>query len=145
MRCSATKPAHSPTHALADSACSLRPTRAPCSWTKWRRSALGPSQERRIDTRVIAATNAPLEEMVRAGTFRSDLYHRLRVLCINLPPLRERTGDILLLARHFLRLYTPAGRPPLELDEAAQRTLASYSWPGNVRELQNAILRAAIA
>jgi DNA-binding NtrC family response regulator len=106
--------------------------------------ALGSAQQQRTDARVIAATNAPLEQMVLSGSFRSDLYHRLRVLCIDLPPLRERQDDILLLATHFLRLHTPAGRPPLEFDEAARRMLVSHSWPGNVRELENATLRAAI-
>jgi DNA-binding NtrC family response regulator len=105
---------------------------------------LGSAQQQRTDIRIIAATNAPLEQLVLSGTFRSDLYHRLRVLCIDLPPLRERKGDVLLLARHFLFLYTPAGRPPLELDDAATRVLTSHSWPGNVRELDNAMLRAAM-
>jgi DNA-binding NtrC family response regulator len=107
--------------------------------------ALGSPRERRTDTRVLAATNAPLENLVRSGAFRSDLYHRLRVLFIDLPPLRERKTDILLLTRHFLDRHAPAGKGPLDLDDAAKAALLAHSWPGNVRELENTILRATVA
>jgi DNA-binding NtrC family response regulator len=106
---------------------------------------LGSAQQQRTDTRVIAATNAPLDQLVAAGSFRSDLYHRLRVLCVDLPPLRERQGDILLLASHFLHQHTPAGETRPELDSETRRALTAYAWPGNVRELANTMLRAAVA
>ena len=83
-----------------------------------------------------------LEQLVRSGTFRSDLYYRLNVFSIDLPPLRERKGDVLLLAAHFLRQYAPSDNVP-ELSAAAQVALTEYAWPGNVRELEHAILRAA--
>jgi DNA-binding NtrC family response regulator len=103
--------------------------------------ALGSTREQHADTRIVAATNAPLEQMVQCGTFRSDLYYRLRVFSIDLPPLRERKGDVLLLAAHFLRQHAPSGPAP-ELSAAAQVALTEYAWPGNVRELEHAILRA---
>ena len=105
---------------------------------------LGSARQQRTDARIVGATNAPLEPMVRSGAFRSDLYHRLRVLCVELPPLRERRADVPLLAAHFLRQHAPDGAAPLELDESAQRALDAYAWPGNVRELENAILRAVV-
>jgi DNA-binding NtrC family response regulator len=105
---------------------------------------LGSARQQHTDARIVGATNAPLEPMVRAGSFRSDLYHRLRVLCIELPALRDRKGDSRLLAGHFLRQHAPHGDLPLELDESAQHTLDAYTWPGNVRELENAILRAIV-
>lgn len=104
--------------------------------------ALGSTQEQHADTRIVAATSAPLEQMVQSGTFRSDLYYRLRVFSIDLPPLRERKGDVLLLAAHFLRKHFPSEKVP-ELGAAAQVALTEYAWPGNVRELEHAILRAA--
>jgi DNA-binding NtrC family response regulator len=106
---------------------------------------LGSPRERQTDTRVLAATNARLEQMVQSGAFRSDLYHRLRVLFVDLPPLRERKGDVLLLARHFLDLHTPPGKGPLDLNEGAKAALVEHTWPGNVRELENAVLRATVA
>jgi len=105
---------------------------------------LGSARQQRTDARIVGATNTPLEEMVRRGEFRSDLYHRLKVLCIELPALREREGDVLLLAAHFLRLHAPDGQPPLELDESAERALTAYDWPGNTRELENAMVRAIV-
>jgi two-component system, NtrC family, response regulator GlrR len=104
--------------------------------------ALGSTKEMRADVRIIAATNAPLEQMVQDGTFRSDLYYRLRVFSIDLPPLRDRVEDVLLLATHFLRQYAPPGKA-LELSPAAAAALTNYSWPGNVRELEHTVLRAA--
>jgi DNA-binding NtrC family response regulator len=97
------------------------------------------------DFRVVAATNMDLEAAVQAGTFREDLYWRLNVLTIDLPPLRERPEDIQVLAEHFLDHFTQAmNRKPMRLAPAALSTLRAYSWPGNVRELQNAIERAVV-
>jgi DNA-binding NtrC family response regulator len=98
---------------------------------------LGSGRTRQVKVRVLSATNADLKAMVRAGTFREDLYYRLNVIEVNLPPLSERTDDIVPLAEHFL-----AGRA--ELGDAAREALVSYPWPGNVRELKNAIERAAL-
>ncbi len=106
---------------------------------------LGSAHEHRTNARVVAATNAPLEQMVLSGAFRKDLYHRLRVFLVDLPPLRERTGDILLLAAHFLRQHALTGKGSFHLDESAKVALTLYSWPGNVRELENTILRASVA
>ena len=103
---------------------------------------LGTSEPRRLDVRVMAATNKPLAELVRAGRFRDDLYFRLNVMRIEVPPLRDRGDDILLLAERFL---AEAGIGPANprLDETARATLRAHRWPGNVRELKNAMLRAA--
>jgi DNA-binding NtrC family response regulator len=98
---------------------------------------LGSGRTRQVKVRVLSATNADLKAMIRAGTFREDLYYRLNVIEVNLPPLAERIDDILPLAEHFLD-----GRA--ELSDAARDALLSYSWPGNVRELKNAIERAAL-
>jgi len=98
---------------------------------------LGSGRTRKVKVRVLSATNADLKAMIRAGTFREDLYYRLNVIDINLPPLSERIDDILPLAEHFL-----AGRT--ELSDAAREALLNYPWPGNVRELKNAIERAAL-
>jgi len=95
--------------------------------------------------RVISATNRDLKEMIRQGKFREDLYYRLCVVPITLPPLRERRNDIPLLAQHFLkRLAAGAGRPEIFLSGEALEILMSYDWPGNVRQLQNAIQFALI-
>ncbi len=97
-----------------------------------------------VDVRIIAATNRNLEELIKRGEFRSDLYHRLNVIAMALPPLRERKEDIPLLAQHFLhRLEKEGGEPP-ELSEEAEEALLRYEWPGNVRELENALERAAV-
>ncbi len=98
---------------------------------------LGSGRTRKVKVRVLSATNADLKAMIRAGTFREDLYYRLNVIDVNLPPLSERIDDILPLAEHFL-----AGRA--ELSDAAREALLTYPWPGNVRELKNAIERAAL-
>jgi two-component system response regulator FlrC len=95
-----------------------------------------------LDVRVIATTNRHLEDEVRDGNFREDLYYRLNVLPLNLPPLRERPGDILPLARLFLARY--ATRPGSCFDAAAEAALQRYNWRGNVRELENCVQRAAI-
>jgi formate hydrogenlyase transcriptional activator len=98
-----------------------------------------------VDVRVVAATNADLVAAVREGRFRSDLYYRLHVFPIAIPPLRERPEDIPLLARHFLESYRlKLNRPSLELSESSMERLMRYAWPGNVRELQNVIERAVI-
>lgn len=98
---------------------------------------LGSGRTRHAKVRVLSATNADLKAMIKAGTFREDLYYRLNVIDVNLPPLAERADDILPLAEHFLD-----GRA--ELGDAAREALQSYPWPGNVRELKNAIERAAL-
>ena len=104
---------------------------------------LGSEQLRRADVRVIAASNNDCEEMVRIGRLRRDLFYRLNVLPLRLPPLRERLGDIPLLARHFLTKYAAEfDRGGLTLDEGVLDALALYEWPGNVRELENVIARA---
>ena len=95
-----------------------------------------------LDVRIIAATNRDLRREVDAGRFRADLFYRLGVIQIQLPPLRERPGDVLLLARAFLSRLTPPGRLPPQLDAAAGRLLEQHAWPGNVRELRNAIEHA---
>jgi DNA-binding NtrC family response regulator len=99
----------------------------------------------KTDTRLVVATNSNLWEEVQAGRFREDLYYRLNVISIELPPLRERREDIALLATHFLRIYAEEnGRNVQGLAPAAMDALAAYHWPGNVRELENAIERAVV-
>jgi two-component system, NtrC family, nitrogen regulation response regulator NtrX len=99
----------------------------------------------RVDTRVLAATNKDLTEEIKAGRFREDLYFRLNVIPIFVPPLRDRTEDIPLLADHFMRLFAREyGRRLKTLDESAAAVLAQYAWPGNVRELRNVIERLII-
>jgi len=99
----------------------------------------------KTDFRVIAATNRDLQERVKAGAFREDLYWRLNVFPLTIPPLRERSEDVRALAEHFLNRFTAAmSRRPIRLSEDAAAALAAYHWPGNVRELQNAIERAVV-
>ena len=101
---------------------------------------LGASRPRPIDVRIIATSNRTISEAVRAGLFRADLYYRLNVLSIPLPPLRERPEDLKTLAEHFLRKHSPAHGSALRtIGPAALRALQSYSWPGNVRELEHCI------
>jgi len=95
-----------------------------------------------IDARIIAATNKDLKEMIAEGGFREDLYYRLAVIEINLPPLKDRGEDILLLARAFVQKFSPDGAKPKTLSEEAVDALYAYGWPGNVRELENKIRRA---
>lgn len=102
---------------------------------------VGSSCEQPVAVRVLAATNANLEQLVRAGAFRADLYYRLCVFCIKLPLLRDRKEDIPILASHFLEKHTPAGRAPLPLSPDALAALIAFDWPGNVRELESAIVR----
>jgi transcriptional regulator with GAF, ATPase, and Fis domain len=104
---------------------------------------VGENQDRRADVRLIAATNRDLMEEVKAGRFREDLYYRLHVVAVSVPPLRERPEDILMLAEHFLRRSaSEMGRETLHLTPAARSSLLAHGWPGNVRELENAIHRA---
>jgi DNA-binding NtrC family response regulator len=101
---------------------------------------LGETQPRTSKARIIAATNRDLRGEVRRGTFRQDLYHRLGVLTIQVPPLREREDDFLLLLEHFRSMYS-AGAAPFRLDAEAEEFLRRYSFPGNVRELRNIVIR----
>jgi two-component system response regulator PilR (NtrC family) len=104
---------------------------------------VGGTQESPIDVRVIAATNKDLRDMVAAGTFREDLFYRVSVIPLNVPPLRERRDDIDLLAHHFLKKYaTAAQKSILRIGEDSLRSLRSHEWPGNVRQLENTIERA---
>ncbi len=106
---------------------------------------VGGEETVRVDVRVIAATNKTIREEVAAGRFREDLFYRLYVIPIHLPPLRERKEDIPLLADHFVRrLCASLSRSPARLGEAALRVLSLYDWPGNVRELENALERALV-
>ncbi len=104
---------------------------------------VGALQWRKVDLRIIAATHRDLKSEVSAGRFREDLFYRLNVVVIHLPPLRERKEDIPLLIEHFLKLGQAAGLPPLESGPELRAALMSYDWPGNVRELKHAIDRMA--
>jgi DNA-binding NtrC family response regulator len=98
-----------------------------------------------VDVRVLAATNKELEEEIRDGRFREDLYFRLAVIPIRVPPLRERPEDVVPLARHFLaRLGAGLGRPHLRFADGVEEALARHPWPGNVRELENAVERGVV-
>jgi DNA-binding NtrC family response regulator len=107
---------------------------------------LGDTAPRRVDVRIIAATNIDLKEAVKQGTFREDLYYRLSVVPIELPPLRDRHEDILPLAQHFIRKYNEENgrRVSEQIRPEVLALLEAYSWPGNVRELENAIERAVV-
>ena len=106
---------------------------------------LGGLREQTVDVRFLAATNRDLEKMVRESRFRADLFFRLRILHIEVPPLRARGDDVLLLARTFLKTHGARyGKPNLKLSESAERALRSYVWPGNVRELRNAVEQAVL-
>ena len=106
---------------------------------------LGGKMPRKIDFRLITATNEDLEQAVHAGKFREDLYYRINVIPIHLPPLREREGDIALLVDHFLRFYCAANSlPPKAIDTDALEVLEDYGWPGNVRELENLMQRLVL-
>ena len=106
---------------------------------------LGGTETLRIEGRLVALTNTDIAKAVATGRFREDLYFRLNVLCIVVPPLRERPADILPLAEHLLgRLAAVHGRSDATLSEEARRALAAYTWPGNVRELKNVMERALV-
>ena len=106
---------------------------------------VGETTVRCVDVRVIVATNKDLEAAIERGDFRSDLYYRLNVITIYLPPLRERRSDIPLLAKHFARKFAAKClKGPISFSHEAMDALVNYDWPGNVRELENAIERALI-
>ncbi len=106
---------------------------------------VGATRAEKINTRVVAAAGTDLQEAVQKNTFRRDLYYRLAVVDINLPPLRERAEDIVILAEYFLNLLCKReGRSPLPLSDAAKKNLTDYHWPGNVRELENYLEKALI-
>jgi len=106
-----------------------------------KRKCAGSSNEKiSVDVRVIAATNRDLEASYRAGTFRKDLYFRLNVVTVHLPPLRERRSDVPVLVHHFLDRYAKGSQ--IQVTSAAMKSLLHYDWPGNVRELENCIARA---
>ncbi len=106
---------------------------------------IGSRSAKKIDFRLIAATNDDLEELVRQGRFREDLYYRINVVPIFVPPLRDRDGDLPLLVDHFLRVYCAANNKPLKhLEPEALEIMEDYSWPGNVRELENVIQRLVL-
>ncbi|MBI2896418.1 MAG: sigma-54-dependent Fis family transcriptional regulator [Deltaproteobacteria bacterium] len=106
---------------------------------------VGANEARRVDVRVVAATHRDLPAMVRAGTFREDLYYRLNVIAVELPALRDRPEDVPLLVQHFLRKHAEHhGKPVLRVTPEALEAIVSHRWPGNVRELENALQRAVI-
>jgi DNA-binding NtrC family response regulator len=106
---------------------------------------LGGLESIKVDVRIIAATNTDLQAAVQKGTFRDDLYYRLNVIVIRIPPLRERTDDIPLLSEHFIKKYGEENqRNGLSLKQSAMKALMDYEWPGNVRELENVIERAVV-
>jgi two-component system, NtrC family, nitrogen regulation response regulator GlnG len=105
---------------------------------------VGGRDEIRLDARIIAATNKDLEPLIAAGRFREDLYYRLNVVPIELPPLRERPDDIAALSRHFLQAATGEGLPRRQLTGDAEELLSRQPWRGNVRELKNFIYRLAL-
>jgi DNA-binding NtrC family response regulator len=105
---------------------------------------VGGNQSLEVDVRVIAATNRPLEKLVREGKFREDLYYRLDVVRLDLPPLRDRTEDIPLLAAHFAQKYSRPGQGTCQVSPEAMERLLAYRWPGNIRQLENALERACV-
>src|SRR5262249_47175699 len=106
---------------------------------------LGGTNEIQVDVRIVAATNVDLRQLVREGKFREDLFYRLNVITIDLPPLRQRKEDIPLLVDFFLRKFSEENERPLRrLTSEALRPLVSYSFPGNVRELENVMERAVV-
>ncbi|OGW22646.1 MAG: hypothetical protein A2077_00325 [Nitrospirae bacterium GWC2_46_6] len=106
---------------------------------------VGGTQSVKVDLRFIAATNKDIDISVKEGRFREDLFYRINVIAIKLPPLRERKGDIKLLIRHFIQKYSKElGKTVSDIDEAALKYLIAYHWPGNIRELQNIIERAIL-
>ncbi len=108
-------------------------------------SMVGSSRSRKVDVRVIAATNKDVTKLVDSGTLREDLYFRVNVIPLHLPPLRERDGDVVLLARHFTaKLSEDLDRPPPRLSDRVLEIFRRYAWPGNVRELENVVQRLVV-
>ena len=106
---------------------------------------VGGREEIPIDVRIVCATHQNLQELIQAGRFREDLFYRLSEIMVNLPPLRERLGDAILLAHHFKNKFcAQEERAPLRFSQAALDAIESYPWPGNVREMENCIKRAVI-
>jgi DNA-binding NtrC family response regulator len=110
---------------------------------------VGENRTIKVDVRVVAATNSDLAKMVADGTFREDLYYRLNVIALQLPPLRDRKEDIPLLVQHFIRKFAARDQndgqtPDVMLSQDTLRRLMAYAWPGNVRQLENAVERALI-
>jgi Nif-specific regulatory protein len=106
---------------------------------------VGGTTTRQVDVRIVAATNRDLELEVKAGRFREDLYYRLKVFPVRVPPLRERRDDVPLLARHFFAKYTSEfGKSVGDFTDSALAVLSSHDWPGNVRELENEVQRLVI-
>jgi DNA-binding NtrC family response regulator len=105
---------------------------------------LGSNTDLKVNVRVVAATNRPLEQMMKEGTFREDLFYRLNVFALQIPPLRDRSEDVPLLVEHFVRNSALGARRPVTVSPAAMNALVRYSWPGNVRELENVVERALI-
>ncbi len=105
---------------------------------------VGSTKEVHVDLRIISATNVDLQAAVARMAFRDDLFYRLKVITITLPPLRERSEDIELLVEHFLRLHSTQGTEPLRISREAMELLLHYDWPGNIRELRSAIQRGQI-
>jgi DNA-binding NtrC family response regulator len=103
--------------------------------------AIGGACEHQADVRIIAATNTSLEELVRAGRFRSDLFYRLSIFSLHLPPLRERREDLPMLASHFAQKHSLPDQKTPAISSSALAAMMTYDWPGNVRELENAIIR----
>jgi len=106
---------------------------------------VGASRPNRVDVKIVAATNKDLQGLVRSGAFREDLFFRLNVITISLPPLRERSEDILLLTHHFaVKLAQEFGKPQPRFSERALQAFMNYDWPGNVRELENIVHRVVV-
>jgi DNA-binding NtrC family response regulator len=106
---------------------------------------IGGLRDRQVDVRILAATNKDLDKALKEGSFRRDLYYRLKVLTIDLPPLRERGEDILLLAEHFLKIFSARyHKSPKKLSERTLKVLTTYPWPGNIRELSHVLERAVL-
>jgi Nif-specific regulatory protein len=105
---------------------------------------LGGGETLKVDVRILAATNRDLEKMAEEGLFRMDLYYRLSVFPVSLPPLRKRVDDVMDLAESFAQKFSPHPDKPILISSEASRLLIAYEWPGNIRELENIIERAAV-
>jgi len=106
---------------------------------------VGSDKSQKVDVRILAATNKNLEHLVKKGRFREDLFYRLNVIPIAIPPLRERENDIVLLANHFMKKYAEkSGKSPIRFSDDALQRLRNYDWPGNVRELENVVQRLVV-